>query len=136
MNEMTKNQQPPHTEIHGTQSSADFILILCTFPDEKTASTILLELLKDCFIACANLCPQITSLYHWNGHIESTKEVLGLLKTTRENFQAVEEKIKKMHPYEIPEIIAVPIQYGNHDYLAWILKEVTPKINPVIKTHP
>jgi periplasmic divalent cation tolerance protein len=70
--------------------------------------------------ACVNLVPEVTSTYWWQGNIERDKEVLLVIKTNKEKFPELVEKVKKIHPYTVPEIIALPIVDGNEDYLKWI----------------
>ena len=95
-------------------------LILCTCPDASSAKLIAEQLVKLQLAGCVNILPGITSIYQWQGKIESTQEQLLLIKSHCENYPAIESKIKQIHPYELPEIIAVPIDGGLPDYLQWI----------------
>jgi len=70
--------------------------------------------------ACVNVVPEVSSVYWWQGKIEKDKENLLIVKTTYEKFPELVEKVKKIHPYSVPEIIALPILDGNGDYLNWI----------------
>ncbi|MDD1622500.1 MAG: divalent-cation tolerance protein CutA [Methylococcaceae bacterium] len=95
-------------------------LILCTCPDQKTADTIGRQLVTDKLAACVNILPGLASIYEWQGKIETAQEHLLLIKSHSERFAAIEAVIKKTHPYQLPEIIAVAIESGSSDYLKWI----------------
>jgi periplasmic divalent cation tolerance protein len=95
-------------------------IILCTCPDKGTAEKIARLLVNDKLAACVNILPGITSIYLWREQIESAQEQLLLIKANKSGYQAIEETIKKHHPYELPEIIAVPIENGLPEYLHWI----------------
>ncbi len=95
-------------------------LILCTCPDQKTADTIARLLISDKLAACVNILPGLTSVYEWQGEIETAQEHLLLIKSHSQRFAAIETAIKNSHPYQLPEIIAVTIERGSSDYLKWI----------------
>ncbi len=95
-------------------------IILCTCPDKDTAEKIAHLLVNDKLAACVNILPGITSIYLWHEQIELTQEHLLLIKSNKGCYQAIEKTIKKHHPYELPEIIAVPIENGSPEYLHWI----------------
>ncbi|MDD5436018.1 MAG: divalent-cation tolerance protein CutA [Candidatus Omnitrophica bacterium] len=100
--------------------SRDFCIILVTCQSKKEAGRIASSLLKERLTACANTMPGIDSRFWWNGKVESAKEILLMLKTKRSNFKKVEKEIKRLHSYEVPEIIALPIIAGSAEYLGWI----------------
>jgi periplasmic divalent cation tolerance protein len=95
-------------------------IILCTCPDKDTAEKIARLLVNSNLAACVNILPGLTSIYLWQEQIESAQEYLLLIKTNITSYQAIETTIKKHHPYELPEIIAVPIENGLPEYLHWI----------------
>jgi len=95
-------------------------IILCTCPDQKTAEDISSYLVSHKLAACVNIIAGITSIYEWQGQIEKSQEQLLLIKSHIDKYAAIEDKIKSLHPYELPEIIAVPIERGHPDYLQWI----------------
>jgi periplasmic divalent cation tolerance protein len=97
-----------------------FQIILCTCPDKDTAEKIAHLLVKDKLAACVNILPGLTSIYLWHERLESAQEHLLLIKANKASYPAVEKSIKKHHPYELPEIIAVPIENGSPEYLHWI----------------
>ncbi len=100
--------------------SSTFEIILCTCPDKDTAKKLAHLLVTKQLAACVNILPSITSVYSWEGKIESVQEHLLLIKSSKANYQAIETTLFKHHPYEVPEIIAVPIERGLPEYLDWI----------------
>lgn len=102
------------------QQSAPHLLILCTCPDEATARIIADHLVDQQLAACVNILPGLTSVYQWQGKRETAQEHLLLIKTTNEAYQTLEQSITELHPYELPEVIAVPINQGLDGYLQWI----------------
>ncbi len=103
-----------------TSTKPQYQVILVTCPDENTAVSLCRGLLNEHLIACGNIVPKIRSIYRWQGKIEDDTEVLALLKTTRENFEAVSKSVKRHHPYDTPEVISIDITNGNGHYLQWI----------------
>jgi len=95
-------------------------IILCTCPDKDTAEKIAHLLVNDKLAACVNILPGIISIYRWHEKIESAQEHLLLIKAHKAGYQAIEKSIKMHHPYELPEIIAVPVENGLPEYLHWI----------------
>jgi periplasmic divalent cation tolerance protein len=100
--------------------TADYRLMFCTCPDEATAQAIAETLVGERLAACANLVPGIRSIYRWEGQIQRDSEVLLLIKTAAGRVPALTDRLRELHPYEIPEIISVPIAEGLPDYLSWI----------------
>ncbi len=97
-----------------------YILILTTFPDVESARQIGTQLVELQIAACVNLLPPSQSIYRWKGVTENKTEVPVFIKTTHNNYQEVESRIREAHPDQVPEIIAMPIDHGSPDYLAWI----------------
>lgn len=95
-------------------------IILCTCPDKDTAEKIARLLITGKVAACVNILPGITSIYLWQEQIESVQEHLLLIKANKSCYQAIEKTISEHHPYELPEIIAAPIDNGLPEYLQWI----------------
>jgi len=96
------------------------LLMLSTLPDRETAAAIARTLVEQRLAACVSLLPQITSFYEWQGRLEQEQETLLLIKTTKQNYQAVEAALRANHPYELPEILAVPVDQGLQGYLDWV----------------
>lgn len=95
-------------------------LVLCTCPDQETATSIAERLVGEHLAACVNLLPGLTSIYRWEGAIQREPEVLLLIKTTGARLPELTATLRAVHPYEVPEIIAFPIAAGLSDYLNWI----------------
>lgn len=98
----------------------DVLLVLSTFPDVATARRIGRELVEQRCAACANILPQIESIYWWEKKVETATETLVLFKTTADHYAALETTLRQLHPYEVPEIIALPVSWGLPDYLRWV----------------
>ena len=124
----------------GLPSFADHpaVLVLCTCPDESVALDIARVLVKEGLAACVNRMPAVTSVYQWQGRICEDTEQLLLIKTTPARYPAVEMRLKSLHPYEIPEIIAIPIVTGSSQYLAWLgaATGATPVDSTPLSLHP
>jgi len=97
-----------------------YIVVLVTAKDKKEASKIAKGLLEAKLIACANIIDGVQSLFWWQGKIGSSHEVLLVLKTKMNLLKELSVKVKSLHSYQTPEIIALPIVSGNKDYLQWI----------------
>lgn len=102
----------------------DAIVIQCTASSKDEAQRIARALLEAKLAACVSLVGGVESHYWWKGAIESSNEVLLLIKTTRERFDAVREMILKHHTYEVPEILALPVVTGHEPYLRWLEESV------------
>jgi periplasmic divalent cation tolerance protein len=105
--------------------SGKFMLALVTAPNLTVARRLAREALRARLIACANLIPKIESHYRWQGKIESSPEVLLLLKTTRPRLAALENLILAHHPYDIPEFLVLDLRGGNRRYLQWLCDSVS-----------
>jgi periplasmic divalent cation tolerance protein len=99
---------------------ADYCLVLCSCPNADTANELALALVEQRLAACVNLLPGVTSVYGWEGRALTASEQLLLIKTETAGVAGLETFIKQRHPYEVPEIIAIPIERGNQDYFDWI----------------
>ncbi|MBI5041468.1 MAG: divalent-cation tolerance protein CutA [Gammaproteobacteria bacterium] len=95
-------------------------IVLCTVPDAATAESLARALVEARLAACVNVLPGLTSVYRWQGQIQQDNELLLIAKTRRENFDALCTTLRGLHPYELPEIIAVPVIDGLPAYLGWI----------------
>ncbi|XP_053152928.1 protein CutA isoform X2 [Hemicordylus capensis] len=91
-----------------------------TCPNETVAKEIARAVVEKRLAACVNIVPQITSIYEWKGKIEEDAEVLLMIKTRSSRISALAEFVRSVHPYEVAEVIAVPIQQGNPPYLQWV----------------
>ena len=106
--------------------SSPAIAILCTAPDAASAKRVASALVEERLAACVNLLPAVTSIFRWEGKVQREAEVLLIIKTRRASFDAVAARVKALHPYTVPELIALPIDAGTPDYLAWLTENTTP----------
>ncbi len=104
---------------------SDHLLIYCTCPDQDSAQSIADTLVDKGLAACVNILPGVHSVYRWQGKRENAREYLLTIKTLHSAYEALQQAIIDLHPYELPEIIAVPITHGLAAYLAWIDENVT-----------
>jgi periplasmic divalent cation tolerance protein len=100
--------------------TTDVLLAFCTCPDEDTAARIAEALVIERLAACVNRLPTLTSVYLWQGKMESDIETLLLIKSTNARFDALCKRLRELHPYELPEIIATPVTKGLPEYLRWV----------------
>ena len=98
------------------------LLALSTFPDQETAREISNELVTKKLAACANILPGVESIYRWKEKIESGNETLVLFKLSEDRQSAFQEKLRSLHPYEVPEIIFASISSGLPEYLRWVIE--------------
>ena len=96
------------------------IVVYITAPSEDAAAVIAHALVEQKLAACVNIVRDIRSIYSWQGKIEDDAEVLMIVKTQSKHFDALSEKVKELHSYDVPEIIALPILKGSDDYFKWI----------------
>jgi periplasmic divalent cation tolerance protein len=102
-------------------------LVFCTVPDAATAARLAETLVSERLAACVNALPGITSTYRWEGRIETATEQLLLIKCSVARLPALQARIESLHPYELPEIVAVEVASGLPRYLAWALRESAPE---------
>ncbi len=102
----------------------ELLVVLCTFPDMEKARQIATQLVELRLAACVNLLPGAHSIYRWEGKIETADEVVGLIKTTPELYPTLEENLKQLHPYEVPEIIALPVEHAQKLYAQFVRQAV------------
>jgi periplasmic divalent cation tolerance protein len=106
------------------QRAQPFRLVLVTAPNLKSARALAKAALNRRLVACANLIPKIESHYWWRGNLESSPEVLILFKTTARRLRALEQALLAVHPYDTPEILALPLDRGTARYLSWLAESV------------
>lgn len=98
----------------------EILLAISTFPDAGLARSVARQLVERKLVACANIGGPMQSIYHWQGKIEESEEIMVFFKTTRERFSEFGQALRALHPYEVPEIVAVPICAGLPEYLGWV----------------
>ena len=99
------------------------LVVLVTAPTPERAAEIARTLVEERLAACGNVVPGIRSIYRWEGKVEDEQEALLVLKTTRARFEALRHRVLSLHPYQVPEVIALPVEAGSAEYLAWIAAE-------------
>jgi len=102
---------------------ADFIKVTTTTDKKEDAGRISKAIVENRLAACVQVSGPITSTYWWNGNMEETEEWLLTMKTRKDLYPKLEQAIKNFHPYEVPEIVAVPIGAGSKEYFDWLVKE-------------
>ena len=100
------------------------IIVLCTTPDFECAQKISLNLIEKNLAACCNMVPGMSSIYRWQNKILQEKETMLVIKSTQQKFTALEIEIKRLHPFEVPEIISIDISDGSAEYLNWIISSL------------
>lgn len=100
------------------------IVVYVTVPKEEEAVKIARALVQERLSACVNIIPSISSIYRWEGKVEEDKELLLIIKTKRATFERLCRRVKELHSYTVPEIIALPIVEGSTDYINWLIDSV------------
>ena len=101
----------------------DTLLVITSCPDEESANAVALAVIKARLAACVNILPRVQSVYRWQGKVESTSEIPLFFKSSAASYPALETKIQELHPYDLPEIIALPLSHGLPTYLNWVAAE-------------
>lgn len=102
-----------------------YIFVYVTVPDQETADRLARDVVGARLAACANILPGMRSLYHWQGKIEQAEETVLIFKASAAQFAAIEARIKSLHPYDTPCIVALPVAAGHAPYLRWIDSETS-----------
>jgi periplasmic divalent cation tolerance protein len=103
----------------------DVIVVLTNLPDKEAAMRLARGLVERRLAACVNVLAECTSVYRWKGAVETAAEVPVLIKTRSGRYPEIEATIRELHPYELPEIVAVPVQLGSDEYLQWVAEETS-----------
>ncbi|HLY38125.1 MAG TPA: divalent-cation tolerance protein CutA [Candidatus Binatia bacterium] len=106
-------------------SAEEFVVILITAPNAEDAARIGRTLVEDRLAACANVVGPIRSIYHWQGTVEEASEYLMLVKARAADVDRVATRVRGLHAYDVPEIIALPIRGGSSAYLAWLAESTS-----------
>lgn len=104
--------------------SEKHILVLCTCPEDVVAARIATALVEEALAACVNRIPRMVSTYRWEGKVKTDTEALLLIKTADRLLDRLTQRIHELHPYELPEVIALPVEGGSERYLAWLGQSV------------
>ena len=98
--------------------------VLTTAPDTSVAESLAQRLVEERLAACANVLPGVTSVFWWEGSVQSEGEVLVLLKSTEARYPALRDRLLELHPYDVPEVLRLPVAGGSEGYLEWVRSEV------------
>lgn len=107
----------------GLESGDAVALVLTTCPDDATAGRIARTLVEERLAACGNVVPGVTSVYRWQGAVETTGECLLLLKTRRDRVERLARRLTEIHPYDVPEVLAMAVDRGAPEYLRWVVEQ-------------
>lgn len=105
------------------QDVDDIVVLLCTVSDADKGAELGQKLVGDGVAACVNVVPGLRSIYRWKGEVCDDPEVLLIIKTQRERMAALAERVEALHPYDTPELIALPVHAGLEAYLGWVRDE-------------
>jgi len=100
------------------------VVILVTTPSEQKAVEIARALVEEKLAACGNVVPVVRSIYRWEGKLQDDQEALLILKAPRQRFEELRWRVLQLHPYQVPEIIALPIEAGHDAYIDWIVQSM------------
>ena len=103
-----------------TSTDVSIALVLTTLGADADAAALARTLVGEQLAACVNIVPQVRSIYHWEGAMQDDSEALAIIKTTRERYAALAARLVELHPYSVPEVIALPVTDGHAPYLAWL----------------
>ncbi len=109
-----------------TEHNDEILLVMVTCPDPETATRLATTLVKEGLVACVNQLPEVTSTYLWERSLHTETEILLLAKTPRGRLAAVVNRVHALHPYELPEVIALPVCGGSQRYLDWVRQSTAP----------
>ncbi|ACT49277.1 divalent-cation tolerance protein CutA [Methylovorus glucosotrophus] len=114
-----------HDTLSNAVTASEAILVLTNMPDQTSANNLAASLVNARLAACVNILAPCTSVYRWQGKVETANEIPLLIKTCPTQYAALQQAIVQQHPYELPEILCVPISTGLPAYLAWLNEETT-----------
>jgi periplasmic divalent cation tolerance protein len=102
------------------------VVVYSTFPSPDKAAEVARTLVTEGLVACVNLVGAVRSIYSWKGELCDDQETLAIIKTTRERFDAMKSRLVALHPYEVAEVIALPVEAGHAPYLSWVAEQTKP----------
>jgi periplasmic divalent cation tolerance protein len=111
-----------------SETSSNALVVLCTCPDLALAEQLAGGLVEAGLAACVNILPQIRSIYRWDGKLQNDLEVLLIVKTTGAAYPGLERWLLENHPYDVPEVLALPVTAGADAYLSWLTESSAPQI--------
>jgi len=105
----------------------DMLIVWSTFADEDSAARVVRALVDERLIACGTLLPGARSIYRWKGQVEEAREVVAMMKTRKQDWTALLSRLHELHPYEVPECVAVRMAAGAPRYMAWLEETLAPE---------
>jgi periplasmic divalent cation tolerance protein len=106
-------------------SPDEVLVVLSTLPNPDKAAEIARILVEEQLAACVNIIPAVRSIYRWQGAVQDDSEALAVIKTTRDRYDQLARRLVQLHPYELPEVIGLPVAGGHAPYLAWVAGSVS-----------
>ncbi len=106
-----------------TTADGDLIVAVTTVSDIEKAKSLAHQVVAQHLVACCNIVPGITSIYHWQGELCNDQECLLVMKTVKNRFIELDQWVRTNHPYEVPELLAIPVTACLKEYLSWVVKE-------------
>jgi periplasmic divalent cation tolerance protein len=106
------------------------VVILCSCPDEASAARLSMALVEEGLAACVNRLPGVVSNFRWEGRLQEAREILLLAKSTHARLDTLTARVRELHPYELPEVVAVPVLGGLDEYLDWVRASVSGPSKP------
>ncbi len=103
---------------------SSFVIVLSTFPTDQDPLPLARTLVEEQLVACVNVLPPMQSVYRWEGKVEQAVEHQLVMKTTRECLEALKARLADLHPYEVPELLVLPVVDGEDSYLQWVTESV------------
>ena len=107
--------------------SSEVVILLSNFPDAAAARNAVRTLVEERLVACGNIVPGVESIYEWRGVLETSAEVMVVCKTAASSASAAQARLRALHPYEVPEILQLPVTDGWPEYLAWVAAQCGPR---------
>jgi periplasmic divalent cation tolerance protein len=109
-------------------AASPFVIVLTTFPADGDAEMVARKLVEERLVACVNILPVMNSVYRWEGKIDQSRERQVVMKTAQDQVDELKRRLEELHPFEVPELLVVPVSDGGDRYLAWIRESVGPQI--------
>ena len=106
---------------------SEVLVVLCTCPEVAVAERLAAGLVERRLAACVNIVPQIRSIYRWDGELQKDSEALMIIKSSDAAMTELGDWLKKHHPYDVPEILAIPVSSGSEEYMNWVFNETESK---------
>ena len=105
-------------------AASPFVIVLTTFPADGDAALLARTLVEERLVACINILPVMESVYRWEGRIDQSSERQIVMKTVRERVEELKRRLEELHPFDVPELLVVPVSGGGDRYLAWVRESV------------